>query len=102
MSMLQITQAAADQIAETRRQQGVPESFGVRVFGERQAGGDMALGVVFAEVPAEDDTVTEQQGTRVFVAPEVAEPLASAALDVEPTPDGPQLVLTEQGLGGEP
>lgn len=94
--MLQVTPAAAEQIAEARRQQGVPESFGIRIFGERQSGGEMTLGVVFAEVPAEDDAVSLQGGTRVFMAPDVAEPLASAALDVESTPEGPQLVLTEQ------
>jgi Fe-S cluster assembly iron-binding protein IscA len=57
----------------------------------------MAVGLAFAAVPAEDDEVTEQEGTRMFVAPEVVEPLSSAALDVEETPDGPQLVLSRQG-----
>lgn len=97
--MLQVTPAAAEQIAETRRRQGVPDSFGVRIFGERQSGGDMNLSVVFAEVPAEDDAVSLQGDTRVFLAPDVAEPLAAAALDVEITPEGPQLVLTEQESG---
>ncbi len=40
--------------------------------------------------------MSEQQGTRVFVAPEVVEPLATAALDVQETPEGAQLILTEQ------
>jgi Fe-S cluster assembly iron-binding protein IscA len=62
----------------------------------------MVLGLTFAEAPAEDDEVTEQEGTLIFIAPEVVEPLASAALDVQDTPDGAQLVLTtaEPGLGG--
>ncbi len=40
--------------------------------------------ITFAEVPAGDDQVTEREGTRVFVAPEVAVLLSSAALDIEP------------------
>jgi Fe-S cluster assembly iron-binding protein IscA len=99
--MVQLTQAAAAQVAQTRKSAGVPETYGLRFFGEPQAGGGITLGLTFAEVPAEDDQVTEQQGTRLFVAPEVIEPLASAALDVEDTPEGAKLVITRQepGLG---
>ena len=52
-------------------------------------------------MPAEDDQVSEQEGTLLFLAPEVVEPLASAALDVEQTTEGAKLVLTTQepGLG---
>lgn len=99
--MLQLTHAAAAQIDEARRVQGLPETVGLRVFGEPQPEGEMGLGLTFAEVPAEDDQVTEQEGTRIFVAPEVAGPLASAALDVAETPQGTKLVLTEQEPGGE-
>lgn len=94
--MLQVTSAAATQIAQARESQGIPDTFGVRVFGEPQPNGGISLGLVFAEVPAEDDQVTEQEGTRIFVAPEVVEPLAAAALDVEETPEGAKLVLTQQ------
>jgi iron-sulfur cluster assembly protein len=99
--MLQLTHAAAAEIGEVRRAQGLPDTVGLRVFGEPRAGGEMALGLTFAEVPAEDDQVTEQEGTRVFIAPEVAAPLSSAALDVAETPEGTKLVLTEQEAGGE-
>lgn len=95
--MLQLTSAAAAQIAQARQSQGIPDEFGLRVFGESQAGGGISLGLAFAEVPAEDDQVTEQEGTRVFVAPEVVEPLATAALDAEETPEGVKLVLIQQG-----
>ena len=94
--MLQLTSAAAAQIAQARQSQGLPESFGVRLVGESQPGGGISLGLTFAEVPAEDDQVTEQEGTRVFVAPEVVEPLATAALDAEETPEGVKLVITQQ------
>ena len=92
--MLHVTQAAASQLAELRQSQGYPENFGARVFGHPATEGEIALRLTFAEVPAEDDQVTEQAGTKVFVAPEVAEPLAASALDVEETQAGPQLVIT--------
>lgn len=94
--MLQLTSAAATQVAQARQTQGVPDTFGLRVFGEPQPGGGISLALAFAELPAEDDQVSEQEGTRIFVAPEVVEPLATAALDVEETVDGVKLVLTEQ------
>lgn len=94
--MLQLTSAAATQVAQARQSQGLPETFGLRVFGEPQPGGGVSLTLAFAETPAEDDQVTEQEGTLVFVAPEVVEPLATAALDVEETAEGVKLVLTEQ------
>ena len=94
--MLQLTSAAAAQIAEARQSRGLPDSFGLRVFGESQPDGGISLGLTFAEVPAEDDQVTEQEGTRLFVAPEVVEPLAAASLDAEETAEGVKLVLTQQ------
>jgi len=97
--MLQLTHAAAAQVAEARQAQGLPETVGLRVFGEPRPGGEMALGLTFAEVPAEDDEITEQEGTRMFIAPEVAAPLSTAALDAEQTPEGTKLVLTQQEPG---
>lgn len=97
--MVLLTQAAAAQVAQSRESAGLPDTYGLRLFGEPQAGGGVSLGLTFAEVPAEDDQVSEQQGTRVFVAPEVIEPLASAALDVQETPEGAKLILTTQEPG---
>ena len=96
---MQLTQAAARRVTSAREAQGVPDSFGLRVYGEPQESGATALGLAFTPVPAEDDEVSEQEGLRVFVAPEVAGPLASAALDVEETPEGVKLVLTQQDDG---
>ena len=97
--MLQLTHAAATQVAEARQSQGLPETAGLRVSGEPRSEGEMALRVAFAAVPAEDDRVIEQEGTLMFLAPEVVEPLASAALDVEETSEGTRLVLTQQDTG---
>ena len=94
--MLQLTAAAAEQVADARRAQGLPDEVGVRVFGQPEPDGGLSVGLTFAEVPAEDDQVVERDGTRLFVAPEVAAPLASAAIDVMETADGTKLVLTQQ------
>jgi hypothetical protein len=37
--------------------------------------------------------VTERDGLKVFVAPEVAEPLQDAAIDVTPADDGAQRLV---------
>ena len=99
--MLQLTHAAATEVAQARESQGLPETFGLRIFGERQTNGGLSLSLAFAEAPAQGDQVSEQEGTKLFLAPEVVEPLASAALDVQDSPEGVQLVLTAQepGLG---
>ena len=94
--MLQLTHAAATQVAQSRQSQGLPETYGLRVFAEPQPGGGVSLGLTFAEVPAEDDQVSEQEGTLLFLAPEVVEPLATAELDAHETPEGTKLVLKEQ------
>ena len=96
--MLQCTQAAASTLREVRQTQGLPESYGVRVFGASDPEGKVGLGIAFAEQPVEGDQVAESSGTRLFVAPEVAENLADMALDVVPAPSNngqepPQLVL---------
>jgi Fe-S cluster assembly iron-binding protein IscA len=99
--MLQLTHDAATELSQARRAQGLPDTCGIRVFGEPRSADELAIGITFAEVPAEDDEVTEREGTRVFIAPEVAAPLSSAALDVQRSPEGTKLVLTRQETGGE-
>jgi Fe-S cluster assembly iron-binding protein IscA len=97
--MLQLTAAAAQQVTALRRQRGLPEAAGLRVFEQAKSNGDLSFGVAFAESPAQGDEISELDGARVFVASEVAAPLAGAALDTEQTPDGPRLVLTKRDSG---
>lgn len=97
--MFQLTHAAALEVADVRRAQGVPETAGLRVFEQPNSNGERSFGLAFSESPFKDDEISEQEGTRVFLAPEVAIPLAESALDVESTPDGPKLVLTTQDSG---
>jgi Fe-S cluster assembly iron-binding protein IscA len=96
--MLQCTKAAANTLDLVREQQGLPDTFGIRLFPAETPQGEVGLGLAFTEVAAEGDEVTEQHGTRLIVAPEIAGPLTDMTLDVVPDPstDGdapPQLVL---------
>lgn len=96
--MLQLTQNAASHLEDARQQQGLPDGYGIRVSGAPTPEGQVALQVGFAQDAADGDQVAEQHGTRLFVAPEVAEPLADAEIDIEAeTPQGPQLVLRQKG-----
>lgn len=94
--MIELTTAGAAQVSALRRERGLPEAAGLRVFEQATSNGQTSFGVAFAEGPAQGDEVSERDGVRVFVAPEVAAPLAGAALDAEQTPEGPRLVLTRQ------
>lgn len=94
--MLQVSNAAVNVLQEARAAQEVPDSFGVRVFAQADEGGEAALALAFAEQPDDGDQVTQQSGTEIYVAPELAEPLAASVLDVEQTPEGPQLALVPQ------
>lgn len=100
--MLQCTQAAAETLDQVREQQGLPESFGIRFFPAETPEGEVALGMTFTDAPAAGDEVSEQHGTRLIVAPEIAAHLNEMTLDVVPDPmaDGdapPQLVLRRPG-----
>lgn len=91
--VLQVTDAAIDVLEAARSAQELPDSYGVRVFAEAGADGQASVALAFAEEPAEGDHVSEQGGTEIYVAPELAEPLADVALDVERTEEGPQFAF---------
>jgi len=85
--MFQLTSNAALTIGEARRASQIPPSYGVRLSGRRSPSGDVGLEITFVEAPAASDTVSEQHGTQVFIAEEVAGPLSEIALDVSPVVD---------------
>jgi len=95
--VLQITPDAATFLSELRRGQDVPETYGLRVFPEASEPGEVTIGLGFTESPAEGDQVTEQDGLRVFVAPELATPLEGAAIDVTAEEGTERLVFRPQG-----
>ncbi len=94
--MLQVSESAAEMLKQARSSQDLPESYGVRVFGEPGDNGQLEVALAFTEAPEDGDEVTEQSGTTVYVAPEVAAPLADSTLDLEETSQGEGLVLKPQ------
>lgn len=100
--MLEVSNAAAAALEEARSAQQVPAEHGVRVSTQPspEDPSSVVLALGFTEAPADDDLVTEQDGTQVFVAAELAEPLAETVLDVEDGPEGAELVLRPQGATG--
>ncbi len=101
--MLKITDAAVAALEEARAAQEVPEDHGVRVSAQPDPNdaANTVLALGFIEEPAEGDQVTDQAGTEIYIAPEVAEPLAGTVLDIEQTPEGAQLILKPQEGDGE-
>ena len=80
--MLQITPDAATFLSELRRGHDMPDTYGLRVFPESTAPGEVSIGLGFTDDPLDGDQVTEHDGLRIFVAPELAEPLGDAEIDV--------------------
>ena len=92
--MLQITHDAAQLLTQLRRGQDLPEEHGLRVFAEAtEPDGEITIGLGFTDAPAQGDQVTEQDGLKVFVAPEVAAPLTDAAIDVTKADDGAERLV---------
>lgn len=95
--MLQITPDAATFLSELRRGHDMPDTYGLRVFPESTAPGEVSIGLGFTDTPLDGDQVTEQDGLRVFVAPELAEPLDDAEIDVAGENGTPRIVFRPQG-----
>jgi Fe-S cluster assembly iron-binding protein IscA len=99
--MLQVTTRAAAVLKEARAQRGYPETFGLRVESRqsdpaRQSDSSGGLRLEFSEEPVEGDQIAETEGLRVFVSPEIAEPLAEMAIDTRDAASGADLVMRYQ------
>lgn len=94
--MLQVTQGAAALLTELRRSQDVPDTYGLRVFPETSEPGEVTIGIGFADGPAKGDQVTDTDGLKVFVAPELAGPLDETAIDVTEANGASRLVFRPQ------
>ena len=95
--MLQITPDAATFLSELRRGHDMPDTYGLRVFPESTAPGEVSIGLGFTDTPLDGDQVTEHDGLRVFVALELAEPLGDAEIDVAGENGTPRIVFRPQG-----
>jgi hypothetical protein len=99
---VEVTLTAASAIEQARQANGIPPSHGVRIFAAKDPKGEVMLALDFAAEPSEGDDVTEQYGTRLFLAADVAGPLADVELDAIPdvSADGdqaPRLVFRPRG-----
>ena len=94
--MLQITPDAANFLSDLRDGQQVPETYGLRIFPESTEPDEITVALGFTDTPGDGDHVTEQDGLRVFVAPELAAPLEDAAIDVTAENGSPHLVFRPQ------
>jgi len=99
--MFQVTQNAAITLDAAKRQQQIPPSYGLRISGVRSSEGGLTLQLGFTPDPVDADIVQEHHGNRIFLAPEVAGPLADAELDAAEPPgsngsEPAQLVLRAQ------
>jgi Fe-S cluster assembly iron-binding protein IscA len=98
--MLQLSRQAAVALQDARHQERIPEHFGLRVSGSSN---DSRSGIhlTFVEEPAQGDEVSEREGVKLFVAPDLAEPLANLVIDVNMDAPASELGLTLRSQGGE-
>lgn len=101
--MLQMTDRAADLLRNLRRDAELPNEAGVRVFTQTADSGEPTLALGFAPDPSPGDQVADHEGLRLFVAPELAEPLSGAVMDVMAGDGESQLVFrpAEETQDGE-
>lgn len=79
--MVRVSAGAVALLEESRRTQGIPESHGVRIFGQDNDQGGVDVRLAFTDDPGKADEHLEEHGTKFFVAPEVAQPLERSVID---------------------
>lgn len=94
--MLQVTEAAVSVLRSEVLHEGDPQTSAVRIRPSVTDDGRQTIILQPVAGPAPGDASTEAENLDVFVAPELAGPLDTGVLDVEATPEGPELVLREQ------
>jgi iron-sulfur cluster assembly protein len=81
--LLTLTDSAAEAVKHAMdAAEGLPDSGGLRISAQ-DVGDSTGLGLAVAPVPGDEDQVIEEEGARVFVAPEVAPFLEDKVLDAE-------------------
>lgn len=92
--MLTITRPAATMLIATHDQEGIPAEASLRVASSTSSNGDApGITVGFVDEPFDGDQVGTIHGLSLCVAPEVADALASAAIDIEHQDGEAHLVL---------
>lgn len=97
--MLTLTQPAATMLSDVRSQQGIPDDALLRVAAS--ADGQQGISLGFVDQPFDGDQTSDAHGLGYCVAPEVADALDGAKIDVqdpEADSDGPtNLVIVPAG-----
>jgi Fe-S cluster assembly iron-binding protein IscA len=94
--LLQMTDGAAALLSHIRDASAVPDSYGVRIFAQEITDDEVSVGLGFTDRPMDGDEVTERAGVRLFVAREIAEPLAETTIDVAGNNGDSHLVFRPQ------
>lgn len=81
--MLTVTDTAAQAISSLVTKHKMPEGSGLRISRQGDGTRSGGLGISIAAAPAEDDTVVETKGARVFLPPNMIKILHDQELDVE-------------------
>lgn len=85
--MMTVTEAAARAINSLVTKNQMPEGAGLRIAPQSQTTRSEGLGLSIAAAPADEDTVVEANGAKVFLASTVVYELHEQELDVEPVDD---------------
>lgn len=81
--MLTVTEAAARAINSLVTENHMPDTAGLRISPQSQTSRAEGLGLSIARAPADDDTVVESHGARVFLSPGLVYDLHEQQLDVD-------------------
>jgi iron-sulfur cluster assembly protein len=97
--MLTLTDTARQLVRGMVEAEDAAEEGGLRITAGRNAAGEAALALELAAEPAEGDQVVDEDGSRVFLEPEVATLLDDKVLDVQQHGDHYHFSLGEQQEG---
>lgn len=96
--MLTLTPSAAEALAQTRSQQGIPDDATLRVAAAPTSNGEQpGITLGFVDQPMEGDQTGDAHGLPICVAPEVADALSDATIDTESAGEQTRLVLVQNG-----
>ncbi len=94
--MLTISETAASALDQSRSQQGIPDDVTLRVAPAEQAP-TQGLSLKFVDEPHDGDQTGTAYGLAFCVAPEIADALDDAKIDVQTVDDDAQLVIVPAG-----
>lgn len=81
--MLTVSEAAAAAINTLVTENQMPEGSGLRISRQGDSTRSEGLGLSIAATPAEEESVVESNGAKVFLAPNMVQVLDDQEIDVE-------------------